>query len=470
MTGWRRASIRSKAIALLLAGALLPLTVISALAVRDVRRIRGRIVDVSTLLASIVAEYSAVDLAFEDPEAAEKSLRGLAAVDMVQAAVLYDGEGKRFATYTGPGLPRGAVIPAAIEVPPESRAKVAGDQVEVYRPVEYDGTRWGTLLLWSSAAPMRDRVNEYLWGMALVTFAVVAGCLIMAILLRRGITRPILAVTRVAQRLAEEEDYEIRVAHAGPDEIGVLAQAFNRMLAETGRRQRETREAIRARDDFLTIAAHELKTPLTSLKLQQQFLAGLPPEESETRQRGLELVDRQIKRLEKLVGDLLDVSRITAGRLELERSELDLAPLVREVVHRFERDLARSGSTVTVTTAPVTGTWDPLRLDQVVTNLVSNAIKYGAGQPIDVTVEAAGATARLVVRDRGIGIDAADLERIFGRFERAVSMYHFGGMGLGLYITRQIVEAHGGTIRAEPAPTAGSIFIVELPRDVRPHP
>jgi signal transduction histidine kinase len=229
----------------------------------------------------------------------------------------------------------------------------------------------------------------------------------------------------------------------------------------------DLREAVRARDEFISIASHELRTPLTPIVLQVQLLQRHaeqgPLDQNEVRER-LELIQRNVGRLNDLVDTLLDVSRVTAHKLELTLAEVDLVALVVEVVARLREPLACSRSTVTIAApSPVIGTWDRLRIDQVVTNLVSNAIKYGGGQPITVHVSSAGGVVRLAVEDRGIGIADADRARIFERFERAVSVRHYGGFGLGLWMVRQLVEALGGTIRLDSEIGRGSTFTVELP-------
>jgi signal transduction histidine kinase len=178
----------------------------------------------------------------------------------------------------------------------------------------------------------------------------------------------------------------------------------------------------------------------------------------------LAVIDRQVGRLDRLIVNLLDVSRIAAGRFVLDRVETDLSTVVHDVSVQFEAELARRNCKLERRVDPsVTGLWDPLRIEQVVTNLVSNAIKYGAGKPIELRVEARQEVVRLVVRDHGIGIAVEDLPRIFGRFERAASL-GYGGLGLGLFISRQIVTAHGGTIGVQSTPNVGSVFTVELPR------
>jgi signal transduction histidine kinase len=237
------------------------------------------------------------------------------------------------------------------------------------------------------------------------------------------------------------------------------AQALDRARLYT-----EARDAVRLRDDFLSIASHELNTPLTSLKLALAHL-GRRAFEPDTASRLLGTAERQVTRLNSLVNELLDVSRITAGKLKLDPEDIDLVAAVAEVVSRLSVDVQRSGSELTVESdGPVIGRWDPLRIDQVATNLLSNAIKFGEGRPIRVRVSAEGNRARLVVKDAGIGIAPEEQARIFERFERAVATPHFGGFGLGLWIVRQIVEAMAGEIRVESAPGEGSTFTVELPR------
>jgi signal transduction histidine kinase len=179
-----------------------------------------------------------------------------------------------------------------------------------------------------------------------------------------------------------------------------------------------------------------------------------------------EAVERQIVRLTNLVNNLLDVSRISTHKLQLDYEPVDLAELAREVCGRLTPEAVRAGCMLAVhTDGEVPGTWDRVRLDQVVTNLVTNAVKYGAGKPIEVSVRRQGASARLLVCDHGIGIDPEDQARIFDRFERAVSEHHYGGLGLGLWIVRQILDALGGTIRVESQRGKGATFIVVLPRD-----
>jgi signal transduction histidine kinase len=247
-----------------------------------------------------------------------------------------------------------------------------------------------------------------------------------------------------------------------------LAESERRLLAaeaETARLYHEAQEAVQVRDTFLSVAGHELRTPLNALKLQlynarRRSLAA----DSTDSDRSLSRLQAQIDRLIALTNDLLDVTRMQSGRLTLEVGEADLAEVAREVVARLSEGAERAGCAVTLSAeGPVRGEWDAFRLDQVLTNLLANALKFGAGKPVEVSVTRRDGVAVLSVRDQGIGIAPADQARVFERFERAVPDRSFGGMGLGLWISRQIVEAHGGMLSVESAPGSGSRFEAALP-------
>jgi signal transduction histidine kinase len=236
--------------------------------------------------------------------------------------------------------------------------------------------------------------------------------------------------------------------------------------------QAQLEEAVRVRQDFLSIAGHELKTPLTSVLLNihavQKILQDGPLRIDPHLATRWQALARQIGRLDGLIDQLLDVSRITAGKLTLAPEPLELGQVVREVAETFLAG-GEPGVIEVQADGPVVGFWDRLRLEQILTNLLSNAVKYGAGKPIMVEVESTaaaagdGKAASIAVRDQGIGISAAELGRIFGRFERATSERNYGGLGLGLWIVRQVVEAMGGTITVDSTPDRGSTFTVRLP-------
>jgi PAS domain S-box-containing protein len=237
---------------------------------------------------------------------------------------------------------------------------------------------------------------------------------------------------------------------------------------ENARLYGQAQAAVVARDEFLSIASHELRTPLTALRLALDNLRRVTARETQgppsaQMERVLAASERAGQRLENLVEALLDVSRIHMGRLELDVEAIDLATVVGEAVSAIDDELRQSGSAVTVHGQPTPGHWDRLRLGQVVVNLLSNAVKYGAGKPIEVSFGARGDRAWLVVRDHGIGVDPSDQRHIFERFERAVSSQNYGGLGLGLYIVKRILEAHGGTVHVESTLGDGAAFHLELP-------
>ena len=224
-------------------------------------------------------------------------------------------------------------------------------------------------------------------------------------------------------------------------------------------------EAVRARDEFLSIASHELRTPLTTLNLRLEGLAAqVARGDHDGFPRKIESAQRQAARLMTLVDSLLDVSRITTGHLTLQREAFDLADAAREVVDGFSEDAARARCPIALDIkAHAIGNWDRMRIEQILQNLLANAIKYAPHAPIDITVDAADRRGVVAVMDRGQGVSEADVERIFARFERAVPTIKYGGLGLGLFVAKQIAEAHGGAISVAPTPGGGATFRVELP-------
>jgi protein-histidine pros-kinase len=261
-----------------------------------------------------------------------------------------------------------------------------------------------------------------------------------------------------------------------PRTIAAIRDITERRKAEAERTKlAQAQEAIRLRDEFLSVASHELRTPLTPIQLQIDGALraarrdGTP--DLPTVIRKLDALSNGIHRLSTLVNQLLDLSRITAGRLDLERTPIDLVGLVGRAMTAFEDEAVRNECTLEFE-APrgeVRGRWDASRLEQVVTNLLSNALRYGTGRPVAVAVlESRPGWAMLLVRDQGIGIAEEHQALVFQRFERVSESRHKGGFGLGLWIVRQIVEAHGGTIEVFSRPGMGATFAVELPTGLAP--
>ena len=267
----------------------------------------------------------------------------------------------------------------------------------------------------------------------------------------------------------------------GPEDLEMMRELGRRagLAVENARLYNEARAAVRLRDEFLSIASHELKTPLTSLRLKVDGMlrvaangageSGRSRPSSRARVHG---VDKQLQRLTELVDALLDVSRAAGGQLQLGSRTSIWATSCRRSAERFKDDLAAAGCSLSVvvtglegtTRSPIFGRWDRLRLDEVITNFLSNAIKYGAGKPIQIRVSASKTTATIEVEDQGIGISPADQQRLFERFARVVSPEHYGGFGLGLWIVKLLVEAMGGKVAVRSTVGQGSVFSAELPR------
>jgi signal transduction histidine kinase len=273
--------------------------------------------------------------------------------------------------------------------------------------------------------------------------------------------------------------------------LAILVKALAKRLAASAFREQEVRSslerqrvrreqaeadldaAIRAREEFLRNASHELRTPITSLNLLfQHLLRGardkvaleLPADQVE---RFLRTSERQFSRLNQLVDNLLDVAKETRGHVAMNLEEADLAEIVRQAAERAREQLVAAGSPLDLDLdAPVVGHWDRFRMGHAVINLLSNAARYGLGNPVRVRLRRGPLTACLSVEDKGIGIRESDLDRVFDRFTSVGPLRQVSGLGVGLHIVRAIVEAHRGTIRVESAVGCGSTFIIDLPLPV----
>jgi signal transduction histidine kinase len=241
-------------------------------------------------------------------------------------------------------------------------------------------------------------------------------------------------------------------------------------VTERKKAERALQEAVNVRDEFMSIASHELKTPLTSLKLNSQLRARRLKREDAAAfsvpnlSKMFDSDATQIDRISRLIDDILDFSRISSGEFSMKFERCDLREVVSALVEQSEEQARAAGCRIQLDAQEVVaGTWDRFRIAQVVTNLLTNAMRYGAGQPIAVTVTTAPDLAQITVRDRGRGVASENHERIFRKFERAVSTNDVSGLGLGLYIVRQILDSHRGSIRVESELGQGACFIVDLP-------
>lgn len=256
--------------------------------------------------------------------------------------------------------------------------------------------------------------------------------------------------------------------------IGILSVSTNvtyqmKAMQEIRQKEKNLEEALVARDQFLSIASHELKTPLTSLKLQAQLLLrNLEKQKEFSPDRQISMAKQTndlVGRLTRLIDDMLDVSRIRTGKLRLDKTRQDLADIVREVIFRMSVLFEAAGLNIPSIQVEghLWGEWDRFRVEQVIGNLLTNAIRYGQGKPIEICISKKGREAVLSVRDHGYGIAREDMNRIFDRFERAINSSEVSGLGLGLFISREIIESHGGKIWVESELGQGSTFSIALP-------
>jgi PAS domain S-box-containing protein len=257
-------------------------------------------------------------------------------------------------------------------------------------------------------------------------------------------------------------------ASSWPEPAGAVWFALD--MTERARALRELRESLKSRDDFLSAVAHELRTPLTPIQLQVQDLLARArsgerqPIDPQRLVQELEPVERAVARMAGLLDRLIVVSRITVGALPLEREEVDLSAIIGAVVERLRYEIERARCRLSVRTTRVLGSWDRVQLEQVLRELLSNALRFGRGKPIEIETGGNEELGWFSVRDYGTGIPPADQQRLFHRFERLSPLRNYGGLGVGLWLAQQIVAAHGGTIAAWSSTGEGTRFRVELPR------
>ena len=466
-----RASLLTTAVALTLNAAL----VIGY----EFERVRDEAIDNLHTQQSILARAVAPSLVFNDPDTATKQLASLAENPRVRVAEIFAANGRPFARYIA-SKDDAAQLPASNPLP-QLGSDFVGDDVEIAFDVFHDGERVGTLYLRGHSGVMR-RLIGYAVIQALVAALALGFALWVFGRVQRRITQPISRVAEVAQEVVECRDWRLRAPAADTKELEALVNAFNRMLEEVGESSIQLRQEIaereraeaglraadRRKDEFLATLAHELRNPLAPMMNSVALLrrADIAPA---IRDRSIGILERQLRHVVRLIDDLLDVSRITTGKLSLHMEIVDLHAVLRsaaELADSTARD-RQLHLAVTVPAAPCWIVGDAARLLQVFSNLLSNACRYTPpGGRIDISVERRDPLVLVEVADTGVGIDAAMQERVFDMFEQGDKSLERGnaGLGIGLTLARQLVLLHGGTIGVFSRGIGhGSTFNVKLP-------
>jgi two-component system, sensor histidine kinase len=455
--------------------------------------------------ARIIALATAPALAFDDHNLAMRNLTALGANGAVLTAALYRPDGTLYAAYT-----RSGVIgpPARIGLSRGEQARISGQYLEITHPIERGGEVLGALYL-RARYDVMSRVRGYLEISGVVSLFSLALALVLSSALQRGISRPLGAIAEVARQVVRGKDYSLRVTETTTDEIGLVVDAFNGMLDEVQTRTdalvrsnaalqdevrvRETAEAELARanvrleatmealqradrrkDEFLATLAHELRNPLAPIRNAVKLLE-LPAADERRRQWGRDVIARQVQRMALLLDDLLDVSRITRGRLQLKMDYIDLAALVGSAVETARPliDSKRHILQLLLPEEPIELMVDPLRLSQAIANLLTNAAKYSdPGGHITVAAALGAQELTVSVQDDGIGLSAASIAQVFEMFSQVDSPIDRseGGLGIGLALVKGLVALHGGTVAAQsPGVGRGSTFTIRLPAAVVHH-
>jgi signal transduction histidine kinase/ActR/RegA family two-component response regulator len=488
---FRRLPIRHKLVAMIMATAGSVLLVASlGYIVTDYLRARSELVTDLRAQASLIMENSAAALLYKDPDAAAESLGTLAYNPHVRAACMYTRDGQLFAQFS-----TRTADPCPAQPGPE-RAEFLSGRLELVSAPAFKGDPAGSIYIRSDLALLERRRRTHILAVLLLLLLALGVGLVVSSRLQGVVSEPVMALARTAGEVSARGDYGIRANRASDDELGVLVDAFNGMLDQIQVREQELskandglrreiverrraeqeraellvreREANRLKDEFLATLSHELRTPLNAILGWTKLLRSeaVPPGDLD---RALEKIERNAQVQTRLVEDLLEVSRITTGKLRLEMRPVDLAPLMATAIESIRPVAEARGVTIDRALAspalPTMG--DPDRLQQVIWNLLSNAVKFTpSGGSVRVTAARQGGEDVVAVADTGIGIEPAFLPSVFDTFRQAdaSSTRAHGGLGLGLSIVKHLVEMHGGTVRADSGGSGkGATFTVRLP-------
>ncbi|HWM67191.1 MAG TPA: ATP-binding protein [Steroidobacteraceae bacterium] len=450
---------------------------------------------------SILATSTASAMISGDRNIADRNVNALQARPTVLVAALYSANGRLYASFVRPGESSPPLQLQAVV----RTSRVSGGNVELILPITQDGERLGTILL-RAHHDIGARALAYLGIFGLVTLMSMLVALLLSTALQKVITEPLDSMADVARQVTTRRDYSLRARSTTDDEIGIVVEAFNSMLDEVQTRARALeqsntaltsevhirqtaevalarantrlestmaalREADRKKDEFLATLAHELRNPLAPVMHAVKLMESAGADERQ-RQWGREVIARQVQRMSLLLDDLLDVSRITRGRLELRKDYVDLLTLVSSAVETARPLIDAKNHTLTINLPPepIELEVDPLRLSQALSNLLTNAAKYTDARG-EITLTACQDPQGLAIRvtDTGIGIDPTVIKGLFEMFSQIDSAIDRaeGGLGIGLALVKGLAALHGGSVQATSGGLGqGSEFTIRLPRSV----
>ena len=492
----RYSSLRWKLIVLIASGSVVAAVIAAAgFSWFDLKRFQQATNAQVVAIGNIVADQVAPAITLGDRKAAGEILNSLRADSLISTALLYDGSGACFAEF------HRAPTQGCPSRPPDG-VRREPDALVLSRDVSADGERLGTLVLAASIPSIPAVLRQYLGGAALIIFLSLVVTAVVAAVLQARVSAPILAIAQVAERIAKTHRFEDRVTVSSSDELGILAGSFNTMLDEILRRDTElalhrrsledqvaersrvnaelrvakekAEDAAKLKSEFLANMSHEIRTPMNGVVGMISLMLDKCPDPEEREQ--LLVVQNAAQSLTTILNDILDLSKIEAGKMNLEDIDFDLRSAVQEALRLFDIAARKKNLELTFSYLPDGPAWvrgDPVRVRQVLVNLVGNAVKFTAEGGVHVEVSPAGpGVMRFEVRDTGIGIAPAKLNLIFDAFTQADGSHtrEFGGTGLGLTITRRLVDLMGGSLRVETEVGQGSRFFVELPLLCRPEP
>jgi signal transduction histidine kinase/ActR/RegA family two-component response regulator len=436
---------------------------------------RRSLVQAVTTLAKVMAENSTAFIAFTDKPGAAQTLDALRTEPQVVAAALYDAEGRLFASYASGGEILPATAPAD-----SSDVEFADGRAVAVQPVVEEGRRLGTLYLRATLTQMYQRMQVY----ALVVLTVLASSFVLAwvvaSILQRTISRPILELAETASAVATGSDYSLRARYTSQDEIGRLTLAFNIMLERTqasvekvAQARDQALAASRAKDEFLAALSHELRTPLNPVLMLASDAAGNTELAASVRDDFAKIA-KHVAMEARLIDDLLDLTRITRGKLALDLRTCDVHTIIHDAFATVQPDVDAKKLAIATELEALKSVvhGDAVRLQQVFWNVLKNAVKFTPENGrivVRTRLSDVGDRVIVTIQDTGLGMTPMEIDRAFEAFTQGEhgdkgGSHRFGGLGLGLAITRKIIELHHGTISATSSGRdQGSTFAIELP-------